>query len=82
MDFIVDELLEEIGDCKGRAWCGTCIVKQVIGAYSSDIDQEESYVLKKYPNLNNDYIRLACQIEITAHLEGTCWEVVDSRLSM
>lgn len=82
MEFIVDELLEEIGDCKGRAWCGTCIVKQVAGADKGEIDLEESYLLEKYPNLNKDHIRLSCQLEITTELEGTCWEIVDSRLSM
>lgn len=82
MEFIVDELLEEIGDCKGRAWCGTCIIRQVNGSQSIQLDLNEQILLDQYPNPDKDWIRLACQIEITPELENTCWEIVDSRLSM
>jgi len=84
MEFLVNELLEEIGDCKGRAWCGTCIVKQISGRelINVDLERDEIVLLDKYPNPENAHIRLACQIQITGDLENTCWEVVDSRLEM
>lgn len=82
MEFIVDELLEEIGDCKGRAWCGTCIIRQINDSQNIELDLDEQILLEKYPNPEKDWIRLACQIEITPALENTCWEIVDSRLKM
>lgn len=82
MEFIVDQLFEEIGDCKGRAWCGTCIVRQINDSQNITLDFEEKTLLGKYPNENNDWIRLSCQIEITPALNNTCWEIVDSRLKM
>lgn len=84
MEFIADELFDEIGDCRGRAWRGTCIVKQISGSQmeTGDLDADEMGLLEKYPNPENEHIRLSCQIQITAELENTCWVVVDSRLEM
>jgi|SRR5690554_5666562 len=84
MDFIADELFDEIGDCRGRAWCGTCIVKQIRGDYigTRNLSEDEMDLLAKYPNPDGDHIRLACQIQIDAELENTAWIVVDSRLEM
>ncbi|PZX53432.1 2Fe-2S ferredoxin [Algoriphagus ratkowskyi] len=82
MELIVNELLEDIGDCKGRIWCGTCIVKQVKGSATGPIDTEEANLLSEYPNEDYASIRLSCQLEITSELEGTSWLVVDSRLDI
>lgn len=84
MEFIADELFDEIGDCRGRAWCGTCIVKQVSGNPMEIrvLGEDEMDLLEKYPNPENAHIRLSCQIQINAELENTCWVVVDSRLEM
>ena len=82
MDLIVDRLMEDIGDCRGRAWCGTCIVKQISGKNigNEDRDEDEEFLLNQFPNPAKEHIRLACQIEINQELENTCWEVVESRL--
>ena len=82
MELIVNELLEDIGDCKGRVWCGTCIVKQLLGNATGPIDPDEASLLADYPNADFAPIRLSCQVEITAELEGTSWLVVDSRLAI
>lgn len=84
MEFIADELFDEIGDCRGRAWCGTCIVRQISGNQMENVrlDEDEMDLLAKYPNPENALIRLSCQIQINAELENTCWVVVDSRLEM
>lgn len=84
MELIVNELLEDIGDCRGRAWCGTCIVKQIDNKNldHSPIDKDEEILLNKFPNPQKDHIRLACQIEINQKLQDTTWQVVDSRLWM
>lgn len=84
MELIVNELWEDIGDCRGRAWCGTCIVKQIgeSNYNTSQLDRDEEVLLAKFPNPQKDCIRLACQIEITQQLQNTTWEVVDSRLWM
>ncbi|WP_066224651.1 2Fe-2S iron-sulfur cluster-binding protein [Formosa haliotis] len=83
MALIVNELYETIGDCKGRAWCGTCIVRQVKGhIIEAPLSLDEQKLLNQYPNPEHSPIRLSCQILINSDLEQTCWEIVDSRLSM
>lgn len=82
MELIVNELLEDIGDCHGRAWCGTCIVRQLKGDATEPIENYEANLLADYPNEDFAPIRLSCQLELTSDLEGTSWLVVDSRMDM
>jgi 2Fe-2S ferredoxin len=82
MELIVNEFLEDIGDCKGRAWCGTCIVRQLTGSAFGPVEAEEASVLADYPAEDFAPIRLSCQLEITSDLEGSCWLVLDSRMDM
>ncbi|MDW5289900.1 2Fe-2S iron-sulfur cluster-binding protein [Formosa sp. PL04] len=80
MTFIVDNLAEDIGDCKGRAWCGTCMVKQINGNYDDTIIPDEQLLLDAFPDIPN--IRLSCQIFLNPKLDGTTWKVLDSRQFM
>lgn len=81
MELIVNELYEEIGDCKGRAWCGTCIVKQLKGIPETELEKDETDLLSRYPNPENAPFRLSCQLEINDYLNNTSWEIVDSRVN-
>ena len=80
MVFIVDALAEDIGDCRGRAWCGTCMVQQLKGAFKSNKIGDEQTILNKYSEYFNT--RLACQIFLNADLHETTWKVLDSRQFM
>ncbi|MDO6761791.1 2Fe-2S iron-sulfur cluster-binding protein [Tamlana sp. 2_MG-2023] len=81
MVFITDVLAEDIGDCKGRAWCGTCMVQQLGGGFLTDkIISDEYEILSRFPEMAN--IRLACQIFLSADLHNTTWKVLDSRQFM
>ena len=80
MVFIADTLAEDIGDCKGRAWCGTCMVQQLKGNYKSDKIEDERVLLSKYSEFTNS--RLACQISLCPELHNTTWKVLDSRQFM
>ena len=80
MTFIADNLAEDIGDCKGRAWCGTCMVQQLNGTYEDTMIADERTLLNDFPDIPNR--RLACQIFLNSDLDGTTWKVLDSRQFM
>ena len=48
MEFIVNELYEDIGACKGKAWCGTCHGVVVQGIFDQDdIVGDEIHTLER-----------------------------------
>ncbi|QDS93939.1 Putidaredoxin [Roseimaritima multifibrata] len=61
MELIVNELYEDIGDCKGHAWCGTCHVQIVSGELTEEMNRDETMTLENLPNTITSS-RLACQI--------------------
>lgn len=65
MALIFDQGYEDWGDCKGRAWCGTCHIK--VETLSEEVVQEELHTLGKLPN-RQEKSRLACQIPINEDL--------------
>ena len=77
MELIINNTVEDIGDCKGRAWCGTCIIKLVKGNYSNSIGKEEQFKLSEFIGLDSE--RLSCQILLTKELHNTTWKILDSR---
>src|SRR5680860_1131039 len=48
MELLFDKYIEDWGDCKGRAWCGTCHIQIIEGSISEKIGVEE----KKHPFQN------------------------------
>jgi len=60
MELIADRGVEDWGDCKGRAWCGTCHVQIDV---DDVIDCDERYRLDQLSNISNQS-RLACQIPL------------------
>jgi len=76
MELIVNKTAEDIGDCKGRAWCGTCHVECDQFNFSADINIDEKKTLNGLEHKKKNS-RLACQImldesinEITFTLKG------------
>ena len=61
MEYIRDQGFEDWGDCRGRAWCGTCHVKTSENANLPIENEDEQHCLLVLPN-NQNGSRLACQI--------------------
>ena len=77
MEMIFHELNEEIGDCKGRAWCGTCHVEALnIEAQLEPIEGEEektlSGLIRRTPSS-----RLSCQLAVDRRLNGMTFKMIE-----
>ncbi len=70
MELLFDKYVEDWGDCKGRAWCGTCHVELVKGSITENMDRDELLRLSKIGN-RTENSRLACQIPVNAELNGS-----------
>ncbi len=75
MELIVNELYENIGDCKGHAWCGTCHVEVVSGQIDEEKTRDESMTLAKLPNTVASS-RLACQIMTDELIDSMVFRVL------
>jgi len=69
MELIRDNSYEDWGDCRGRAWCGTCHIKISDSNKIISIDEEERNKLLQLSN-QTDYSRLACQIPLDKNIHG------------
>lgn len=63
MELIWDGCLEEWGDCKGRAWCGTCHVETSQTTLANELNPEEKLRLNQLSNVTQNS-RLSCQITL------------------
>ncbi len=61
MELIWDQGYEDWGDCRGRAWCGTCHVQVQQSEHWNAKDIEERKCLHQLFNSTADS-RLSCQI--------------------
>lgn len=69
MELIRDDDHEDWGDCYGRTWCRTCHVS-IDRDTRNEIEGDEAHALSLLSN-RLDSSRLACQIVIGQHLDGT-----------
>ncbi len=74
MELLFDKYLEEWGDCKGRAWCGTCHIEILEGNITERMDEDERQTLSKIDG-STSKSRLACQIPISAQLDGIIFRI-------
>lgn len=75
MEFIVNELYEDIGACKGKAWCGTCHGVILQGVFAQDeIIGDEMHTLQRLSTLPQS--RLACQIALGPELDGLVFKII------
>jgi 2Fe-2S ferredoxin len=77
MELLFDKYIEEWGDCKGRAWCGTCHIKIIQGFITKKIDAEEKNTLSKIWNVTENS-RLACQIPVNAELHNLVFRIMET----
>ena len=75
MELLFDKYMEEWGDCKGRAWCGTCHIQILEGEINVPMDEEERNTLSKLDGANAQS-RLACQIPVNAQLDHIVFKVM------
>lgn len=75
MELLFDKYMEEWGDCKGRAWCGTCHIQILKGNVSEKIDPHEKNTLSKNEDANVNS-RLACQIPVNAELQNIVFRIM------
>lgn len=75
MELIVNELYEDIGDCKGHAWCGTCHVEILSGELNEQKNRDETMTLEKLTNTLPSS-RLSCQIMVDELIDGMVFRVL------
>jgi len=75
MELLFDKYMEEWGDCRGRAWCGTCHIQIIEGEISGMLDEAERKTLSKLDGTNAQS-RLACQIPVNAQLNNIVFKVM------
>jgi len=74
MELLFDKYIEEWGDCKGRAWCGTCHIQILQGNLLEKLDEDEKRTLSKINGITNRS-RLTCQIPLNTELNGTIFRI-------
>jgi 2Fe-2S ferredoxin len=75
MELLFDKFAEDWGDCKGRAWCGTCHIKILNKTTSHSKDKAEVKTLSNISDSDNNS-RLACQILIDKNLQNTIFKII------
>lgn len=75
MELLFDKYLQEWGDCKGRAWCGTCHIQILEGSLSSKMQRDEKQTLSQMDDATAQS-RLACQIPVNAELHNLVFKIV------
>lgn len=77
MELLFDKYLQEWGECKGRAWCGTCHIQILEGHISEQMDEEEKHTLSVIDSAT-DKSRLACQIPLNSDLDGLVFKIEEA----
>lgn len=75
MELLLDKYTEEWGDCRGRAWCGTCHTQIIEGTNSEKMEADEKQTLSKLIGRTSES-RLACQIPVTSELSGLVIRII------
>ncbi|MGB5437676.1 MAG: 2Fe-2S iron-sulfur cluster-binding protein [Maribacter sp.] len=77
MELLFDKYVEDWGDCKGRAWCGTCHIEILEGNIDLQMDDDERHTLSKIHGRTSKS-RLACQIPINEELNNIVFKMKPS----
>lgn len=75
MELLFDKYIEEWGECKGRAWCGTCHIKIIKGRISERMNIDEKQTLSKIEDVTENS-RLACQIPLNGELDSIVFKIM------
>ncbi|TYA84332.1 2Fe-2S iron-sulfur cluster-binding protein [Seonamhaeicola marinus] len=78
MELIANSYYEDIGECRGRGLCGTCVVEtDNEELLKEELDINERLILKQLLG-NSNNLRLACQIRLTPKLNNSTFKVIDN----
>ena len=77
MELIVNTCHDEIGECKGRGLCGTCVVEIGEGSFLKEQPNDKEREVFQTLNLEGEQVRLACQLMLTQELDGVQVRVLD-----
>ena len=72
MELIINSYYSEIGECKGRGLCGTCIVELIRGFEDQPVDTLEKNTL--WAHNADKKNRLACQISLDYKTNGAVFK--------
>jgi len=75
MELLFDKYMQDWGDCKGRAWCGTCHIQITEGHISEKPVSDEKNTLSKLYNVTCES-RLACQIPVNSALNDIVFKIL------
>ena len=75
MELLFDKYVEDWGDCKGRAWCGTCHIEIIEGSITEKMNSDEKLTLSKIGDYGPQS-RLACQIPVTPQLDDIVFKII------
>ena len=76
MELLFDKYMEDWGDCKGRAWCGTCHIQIIDGEISTKMLSDEKITLSKILCVKGNS-RLACQIPVNVELHNLVFKIIE-----
>lgn len=75
MMLLFDKYGVDWGDCKGRAWCGTCHVEVCQGTVTQEIEADERHKLAELDGAT-ERSRLACQLLLRSDLDNLLIRIV------
>lgn len=77
MELIRDKMISDIGDCRGRVWCNTCVVEGLNKNVENRLISDQEKQLLNVLGIDN--VRLSCQLFLNENLHNTEWKILDSR---
>ncbi|MBO0323781.1 (2Fe-2S)-binding protein [Muricauda sp. CAU 1633] len=77
MELIVNTCYDEIGECRGRGLCGTCVVEIGEGSSLTEPPNKKEMEVFQNMNLTGEEVRLACQLMLTHELDGVKVRVLE-----
>ena len=75
MELIVNVIHEDIGDCRGKGWCGTCHGSVLVGQIDDELNIDEQTTLGQLANTVATS-RLACQIMVDHRIDGLVFKML------
>lgn len=77
MELITNTYYSEIGACRGRALCGTCIVKVIDGKTPKEAQSKQEKYTLIVNNSDEKEHRLSCQIVLDEQMHEAVFRVID-----
>lgn len=76
MELIHSAYYSEMGECRGKGLCGTCMVQVISGNMGIPINEQEKQTLKVNGVIGEKY-RLACQMMLNEDIDGNIFKEIE-----